>query len=421
MATTLHPAAQPTPLQETYIRAFWRFILWFEDKVNRAFNNRLNPFYYHGALPNFFLFTLFATGILLMFHYVPVRPRAYMEIQFLTRQVPFGLWMRGVHRYAADGMMICVLVHMFRVWFTDRYRGARILPWLTGVALLWLLYIVGITGYMLIWDGRAQIVTKMTMKMFEWWPMLVGITIGSSKEITDYTLSRFFSYHIGLALGIFFFLVLHYIRLYKPKTATPMPLWMLFLGLTFFIAGAVPVTNDIETKPIFPGTGDMVAGDFSRDSGKLLEGADTNIDARVADAGKNLGSGNQDFTVDWLYMWPYGLYYAVGPTAFWLFSGFIVVLLFVPYFVKTQRPFAYVIEEACVGCQLCYLDCPFNAIEMIEKPSLKKGRKPKLLAIVYEARCTSCGVCVGSCAYEAIEIPRVRSQEIEAAVASLCS
>lgn len=411
MATQLHEGIARPQLQETYVKSFWRFALWLEDKVNRMFNNRLNPFYYHGALPNFFLFTLFATGILLMFHYIPTRALAYTEIEFLTNQVPFGLWMRGIHRYAADGMLIVVFVHMFRVWFTDRYRGARILPWITGVFLLWLLYIVGTTGYMLIWDGRAQIVMAMTMDMFKFSPLLQGFLLGGA-GITDLTLSRIFSFHIGLAVGIFFFLVLHYIRLYKPKTSTPMPLWLVFLGITFIIAGVYPVTADLATAPIFPGTGDMVAGSFSRESGTISSAGEI--------AGELLASGNQKWTVDWLYMWPYGLYYTAGAVPFWIFMTVLLVLFFVPYYVKTTRPFAYVIEEACVGCQLCYLDCPFNAIEMIEKPSLKKGRKPKLLAIVYEARCTSCGVCVGSCAYEAIEIPRVRSQEIEAAVAALC-
>lgn len=412
MAVNIPESIARPQIQQTYIQVFWQLVLWLEDKVNRAFNNRLNPFYYHGALPNFFLFTLFATGIFLMFHYIPTKAKAYTEIEFMTNSVPFGLWMRGVHRYAADGMLIVVLVHMFRVWFTDRYRGARILPWLTGVLLLWLLYIVGITGYMLIWDGRAQIVTAMTLDMFGTIPLLgpglQAFLIGGN-TISDTTLSRYFSFHIMFAVGIFFFLVLHYIRLYKPKTSTPMPLWMLFLGLTFIIAGAFPVTADIPAQEIFPGSGDIVAGQYSRETGQQIE----------ALTGA-LAAGHQEWTVDWLYMWPYGLYYAVGPSTFWIFMLLLVVLFFVPYFVKTRRPFAYVIEEACVGCQLCYLDCPFNAIEMIEKPSLKKGRKPKLLAIVYEARCTSCGVCVGSCAYEAIEIPRVRSQEIEAAVAALC-
>ena len=37
----------------------------FEKWLNKIFSQQYNPFYYHGALPNLFMWTLFVTGLLL--------------------------------------------------------------------------------------------------------------------------------------------------------------------------------------------------------------------------------------------------------------------------------------------------------------------------------------------------------------------
>jgi coenzyme F420-reducing hydrogenase delta subunit/NAD-dependent dihydropyrimidine dehydrogenase PreA subunit len=51
-------------------------------------------------------------------------------------------------------------------------------------------------------------------------------------------------------------------------------------------------------------------------------------------------------------------------------------------------------EDLCVGCVQCAIDCPFGAIEMVERTS----RRSELVARVDSALCVSCGICAGSCA-----------------------
>jgi len=51
-------------------------------------------------------------------------------------------------------------------------------------------------------------------------------------------------------------------------------------------------------------------------------------------------------------------------------------------------------EEICTGCLQCSLDCPYGAIQMIERTS----RRSNLVARVDPALCVSCGICAGSCA-----------------------
>jgi ferredoxin len=63
---------------------------------------------------------------------------------------------------------------------------------------------------------------------------------------------------------------------------------------------------------------------------------------------------------------------------------------------KAERlpPPSVVDERSCTGCEQCWLDCPFEAIRMVERTD---GR-PYLVARVDPGLCTSCGICAGSCA-----------------------
>ena len=51
-------------------------------------------------------------------------------------------------------------------------------------------------------------------------------------------------------------------------------------------------------------------------------------------------------------------------------------------------------ERSCTGCEQCYVDCPFEAISMVER----SDERPYLVARVDPSLCTSCGICAGSCA-----------------------
>lgn len=51
---------------------------------------------------------------------------------------------------------------------------------------------------------------------------------------------------------------------------------------------------------------------------------------------------------------------------------------------------AAVDPETCIGCESCYQECPFQAVEMIGEGKHRKAR-------IIEAACKGCGVCAGAC------------------------
>jgi heterodisulfide reductase subunit A len=51
---------------------------------------------------------------------------------------------------------------------------------------------------------------------------------------------------------------------------------------------------------------------------------------------------------------------------------------------------AAVDPETCIGCESCYQECPFQAVEMVGEGKHRKAR-------IIEAACKGCGVCAGAC------------------------
>jgi quinol-cytochrome oxidoreductase complex cytochrome b subunit len=95
------------------------------------------------------------TGILLMFYYRPTSEYAYNDMKQLMHDVPFGAFIRNMHRWAAHAMVICVMLHMYRVFLTGSYKPPREFNWVIGVNLLVLTLALSFTGYLLPWDQLA--------------------------------------------------------------------------------------------------------------------------------------------------------------------------------------------------------------------------------------------------------------------------
>jgi len=105
-----------------------------------------------GGLAAFLFLHLTVSGVFLMFYYRPTPEYAYADMMALREDVPLGMFMRNVHRWAAHAMVIVVWLHMLRVFLTGSYKRPREFNWVVGVALLTLTLLLSFTGYLLPWD-----------------------------------------------------------------------------------------------------------------------------------------------------------------------------------------------------------------------------------------------------------------------------
>jgi len=125
------------------------------------------------AAASAFLITV-VTGILLMFYYKPYPDVAYESVKDIHFVVPTGRLIRNLHRWAANVMVVTVIFHMARAFFTASYRKPREFNWLVGLGLFVTTLALSFTGYLLPWDQLA------------YWAITIGANIAQSpREVTD--------------------------------------------------------------------------------------------------------------------------------------------------------------------------------------------------------------------------------------------
>jgi quinol-cytochrome oxidoreductase complex cytochrome b subunit len=172
-----------------------------------------------GILSILAFLALTITGMLLMFYYTPAVEHAYGDIVSLQTVVPFGQLLRNLHRWGAHLMVIVVVLHMARVFYTGAYKPPRQFNWVVGVFLLLLTLGASFTGYLLPWDQLAYWAITVGTSVAGYAPVggnvIRQFLLGGS-EIGQPALTRFYALHvIFIPLGIALLTSLHIWRVRK--------------------------------------------------------------------------------------------------------------------------------------------------------------------------------------------------------------
>ncbi|MBV6415727.1 MAG: Na(+)-translocating NADH-quinone reductase subunit F [Steroidobacteraceae bacterium] len=233
------------------IGALQRLLRWvfmhLEAVFNRAFGDRINPLYYLGATAFFLFWVVAGTGLYLYIFFDTAVSGAYASVESLTHgQRYIGGIARSVHRYASDGMVLTMTVHLLRHFAFDRLRGYRRFSWITGVILIWFVYVSGVGGYMLPWDRLAQFVTVSTFEWLDWLPGFGGALIRNviyPESISDRFFSLLAFMHIGAPLLTLLLMWVHVQRVPKVGTNPPRPIALGMLATLVLLALWQPVSS----------------------------------------------------------------------------------------------------------------------------------------------------------------------------------
>jgi CDP-4-dehydro-6-deoxyglucose reductase len=350
-----------TLLKRIHLPLQWLFMK-VEALFNLAFGERLNPLYYLGPIAYYLMWVVVASGLYLYAFFKTGVQEAHASVEHLTLQQWYlGGVMRSLHRYGSDGVAATMLLHMTRHWCFDRYRGFRWFSWVSGMALLWLVYAAGINGYMLPWDKLSQFVVVATAEWFDRLPMFGGALVRNfifPEAVSDRLFSLLSFIHIGVPLAVLAVLWVHTQRVPQAKTLPPLP-----IALTL---GAALIALSLFKPALSQGEADLAA------------------------AVTTIG-------FDWFYLPVYALLYRWSPGEVWLLvSGLTALFVLLPWLPPRRR------GGPVEGYHM--LVRPDNRIlgvregETLLDAGLREG-----VSFPYECRNGGCGQCKATLAYGSVD------------------
>ena len=202
-------------------RGYQAIEAWF----NLSFGPAWNPLYHLGTLTFFFFWIVLISGLYLFIFFDISLQGAYASVEYLTHEQWYiGGVMRSLHRYASDAAIVTILLHMFREFSLDRYRGFRWFSWVTGVPTLWFVITLGITGYWLVWDELGLYVAVLSSQLMDALPIVSGSMARNFLEgqLTDrFFILMGFLHLLGQPVLLVFVLWIHVKRLSHVETKPP--------------------------------------------------------------------------------------------------------------------------------------------------------------------------------------------------------
>ena len=227
----------------------WGFVK-VEGLFNLAFGEKLNPLYYIGAISYYLMWLIVASGLYLYAFFETSISGAQSSVEALTHGQPWaGGVLRSIHRYASDGVVLTMVLHMARHWAFDRYRGFRWFSWVSGLALLWLVYVAGINGYMLPWDRLAKFTVIATAEWLDWLPVFNGTLVRNfifEQNVNDRLFSLLSFIHIGVPLAILAILWVHTQRVPQARTSPPLPVMLTLTAALVVLSVLKPAVSQVE-------------------------------------------------------------------------------------------------------------------------------------------------------------------------------
>jgi len=338
-----------------------RGYLYLEAWFNYSFGPEWNPLYHLGTLTFFFFWVVLVSGIYLFIFFDTSLGGAYASVEYLTHEQWYlGGVMRSLHRYASDAAIMTILLHMFREFALDRYRGFRWYSWVTGVPTLWFVITLGITGYWLVWDELGLYIAVLSSLLMDALPIVSGSMASNFLEgqLTDrfFTLMGFL-HLLGQPVLLIFVLWIHVKRLSHVEISAPRGLAIgSFLALLALSLASPAVSH-------------------------------APADLRKVPAELNL---------DWFYLNIYPLLDTLTAGQTWMITiGITFFLMLMPWLPrkKTGKPAEVHLDE-CNGCGQCAVDCPFDAIRVQARTD---NARWEFEVAVDDGLCAACGICVGSC------------------------
>ncbi len=366
-----------------------------QEAFNLIFTPAMNPLYYLGAITFLFFWVILGSGAYLYLFYNMSPDGAYESIRYISEdQKYYGGIIRSMHRYASDGIVIVILIHVFQVFFSDRFRQYRWVAWVSGAAILPVIWFEGASGYFLVWDKPAQALAMALSDMMDVLPLNADpvqrnfLTPDHINALLFFVMSYL---HLAIPLLLLILAWVHCMRISMPLIHPPKSVTIVILSSLVALALIKPAA--------------------SGEPANLME----------------LVGSTQ---VDWFFVGMFPLMHLldITPLTAWIAGSlFATVFVALPWIVpgpnksEVERP-AFeqapieVDNDKCKACVLCQQACPFEAmvVEKFPEGSPTAGR-----AVVSPEKCSECGFCVNACEFGLVSMGGVNKITMQTYIESL--
>lgn len=217
---------RPNPRYRAQVKSF---ILHLRPKFYQEGSTWFTHTFRLGYFSVFTFLVEVITGLILMVYYAPAPGRAYGDMLNILSNVTFGKFFRDMHRLGAELMVIVVVLHMGRVYFTGAYKKPREFTWLTGAILLFITLFLSFSGYLLPWDQLAYWAVTIGTSMAEAAPIFgneANLLLRGAQDIGAGGLLRFYLLHVFfLPLLAILFISIHYYKVAREHSISlPAPI-----------------------------------------------------------------------------------------------------------------------------------------------------------------------------------------------------
>jgi len=184
----------------------------------------LNYNYNFGVYALLVLALQIVTGIFLVMFYSTNASLAFLSVEHLMRDVPYGWFLRYLHANGASFFFIVVYAHLFRGLYYGSYFYPRRLLWCSGVIILLLMIVTAFLGYVLPWGQMsywaATVITNLASTVPFFGQKIVN-WLWSGFSVDNPTLNKFFSLHYLLPFVILALVLLHVALLHSAGSSNP--------------------------------------------------------------------------------------------------------------------------------------------------------------------------------------------------------
>ena len=206
-------------------RNFWVHVL--PAKINRRSVRFSYNWLWMGVVTFWLFIILVLSGLFLMFYYIPSVERAFDSVMTIVSAVSLGRFMRNLHKWAGELMILAAVFHMLAVFWKGAYQQPREFNWNIGVPTRPITIVFGFSGYILPWDQLGYYAAAIAANIADGTPFLgklvKSILLGGG-QLDQPTLLRWYVIHVFvLPMALIILLGVHFWRIRKDGYSVPPP------------------------------------------------------------------------------------------------------------------------------------------------------------------------------------------------------